>query len=102
MNTEKLKGHIPDSVLNELSEFDLTPLQAAHFLAQCDHESSGFKRTIENLNYSAKGLLATFGKRFAGVAERYARNPEAIANHAYADRLGNMNEASGDGFYRRG
>jgi len=102
MNTEKLKGHIPDSVLTELSGFDLTPLQAAHFLAQVDHESGGFKRTVENLNYSAEGLIETFGKHFKGVANAYARKPVAIANRAYADRMGNSNEASGDGWKHRG
>jgi putative chitinase len=97
---DKLKGHIPDFVHAQLTQvaFDgMTPLRLAHFLAQCDHESGGFKHTVENTNYSSKGLLATFGKRFQGVAEQYARKPEAIANRAYADRLGNGNEASGDG-----
>ena len=59
-------------------------------------------RLTENLNYSAAGLLATFGKRFNGVSETYARKPEKIANRAYADRLGNGNEASGDGWRFRG
>jgi putative chitinase len=97
---DKLKGKIPDFVHAQLTQvsFDgLTPLRLAHFLAQCDHESGGFKQTVENTNYSAAGLLATFGKRFQGVSEQYARKPVAIANRAYADRLGNGDEASGDG-----
>jgi len=102
---DKLKGHVPDFVRAQLTQAkfdDLTPLRLAHFLAQCDHESGGFKHTVENTNYNAKGLLATFGKRFDGVADQYARNPEAIANRAYANRLGNGDEASGDGNAYRG
>ena len=102
---EKLKGSIPATVYNQLMRETLdniTPLRLAHFLAQCEHESGGFVRLTENLNYSASGLLATFGKRFNGVSETYARKPEKIANRAYADRLGNGNEASGDGWRFRG
>ena len=102
---DRLKPHIPDSVYAQLTQTtfdDLTPLRLAHFLAQCDHESQGFTRTVENLNYSAKGLIATFGKRFAGVAETYEHRPEFIANRAYANRLGNGNESSGDGWKYRG
>lgn len=102
---DKLHGHIPAFVHAQLTQvaFDgMTPLRLAHFLAQCDHESQGFKRLEENLNYSAAGLLATFGKHFQGVAEAYARKPVAIANRAYADRLGNGDEASGDGWKYRG
>jgi len=104
MNTEKLKGHIPDSVLTELSGFDLTPLQAAHFLAQVDHESGGFTRTVENLNYSAKGLQKVFHKYFdCNIATiGYERSPQKIANKVYANRMGNGNEASGDGWKHRG
>ncbi len=102
---EKLKNSIPTTVYNQLTRETLdniTPLRLAHFLAQCDHESGGFVRLTENMNYSAAGLLATFGKRFNGVSETYARKPEKIANRAYADRLGNGNEASGDGWRFRG
>ena len=102
---EKLKNSIPATVHNQLMREtldDITPLRLAHFLAQCEHESGGFVRLTENLNYSAAGLLATFGKRFNGVSETYARKPEKIANRAYADRLGNGNEASGDGWKFRG
>ncbi len=80
-----------------------TPLRLAAFLAQTDHESQGFTRTAENLNYSAKALTATWPKRFPpAVAAQYAKQPERIANRAYADRLGNGNEASGDGWTYRG
>ena len=97
---DKLHGHIPYFVRAQLTQsvFDeLTPLRLAHFLAQCDYESQRFARTVENLNYSEEGLKKTFGDRFKGVAQDYAHKPEAIANRAYADRLGNGDEASGDG-----
>ena len=69
------------------------------FLAQCAHESMGFTRFVENLNYSAEGLMRTWPSRFPNLsaATPYARNPEKLANHVYANRLGNGNEASGDG-----
>lgn len=90
--------------LNETFEhFDIsTPERVAMFLAQTAHESGNFSAVQENLNYSAKALLAFWPKKFAGVAESYARIPEKIANRAYADRMGNGNEASGDGWKYRG
>ena len=108
MNLDKLKGKIPDGVIAELSEvmnkFAInTPLRLSHFLAQVAHESGNFKYTSENLNYSAQGLQGIFGKYFPGnLEESYARNPEKIANRVYADRMGNGNEASGDGWKYRG
>lgn len=108
MDTNKLKGHIPDLVLNQLSDvitkFELnTPLRLAHFLAQCGHESGGFKVTQENLNYSAQGLLNVFKKYFPGnLNESYAKQPQKIANRVYASRMGNGDEASGDGYKFRG
>ena len=99
----KLTGHIPESVLNELMTFNLTPLQTAHFLAQCHHESGGFKQTVENLNYSASGLIKIFPKYFSSTNVReYDRRPEKISNRVYANRLGNGDEASGDGWKYRG
>jgi putative chitinase len=80
-----------------------TPLRVAHFLAQTAHESEGFTHFVENLNYSAAGLKNTFPKYFHQVSPTaYARNPEKIANHVYASRMGNGNEASGDGWKFRG
>ena len=75
------------------------------FISQCGHESGGFTRFDENLNYSAKALNAVFSKYFrrAGVsAEEYARQPEKIANRVYGNRMGNGDEASGDGFKFKG
>ena len=105
---EKLKGHIPDAVIAQIpdtaAKFNITnTLRLAHFLAQCGHESAGFKAVSENLNYSADGLVKIFGKYFnATTAAGYARNPEKIANKVYSARMGNGNEASGEGFKFRG
>lgn len=80
-----------------------TPLRVAHFLSQTAHESGGFTRFVENLNYSADGLRNTFPKYFKTVsADAYARQPEKIANRVYASRMGNGDEASGDGWRFRG
>lgn len=79
-----------------------TKLRLAHFFAQIEHES-GLKPIAENLNYSANGLRKTFGKYFTDLeAIKYQRKPELIANRVYANRMGNGNEASGDGFKFRG
>lgn len=108
MNLDKLKGHIPDSVIKQIPEvaekFGVnTPLRLAHFLSQTGHESGGFKITTENLNYSAKGLTNIFKKYFTPEsALEYQRKPEKIANIVYANRMGNGNQASGDGFKFRG
>jgi putative chitinase len=73
------------------------------FLAQCGHESGEFNILRENFNYSADGLLKIFPKYFtAEQAKQYARQPEKIANKVYANRMGNGDEASGDGFKYRG
>jgi putative chitinase len=108
LNIEKLKGTIPDTVIAQIAEtakkFNITNnLRLAHFLAQCAHESGAFKFVSENLNYSAQGLQNTFGKYFPGnLEESYAKNPEKIASRVYADRMGNGNEASKDGWKFRG
>ena len=75
--------------------------RVAAFLAQCGHESADFTVLHENLNYSAKGLHATWPTRFISedAAVPYNRNPEAIANKVYSSRLGNGDEASGDGWH---
>ena len=80
-----------------------TELRVAGFLAQCIHESAGFTILQENLNYSADGLGKIFPRYFANVnANDYARQPEKIANRVYGGRMGNGDEASGDGYKFRG
>jgi len=104
MQFDNLKGVVPESVLNEIRAFkDLTPLRAAHFLAQCDHESRGFNYKYEILNYTKKRLLQVFPRYFdSASAASYERNPEKIGSRVYANRMGNGDEKSGDGFTFRG
>ena len=108
LNIDKLKGHIPDAVIAQIPEtaakFNITNnLRLAHFLAQCGHESGGFKAVSENLNYSADGLKKIFPKYFPGnIAESYARNPEKIASKVYGGRMGNGDETTKEGFKFRG
>jgi putative chitinase len=109
MDINKLKGHIPDSVIamlpDTMTKFELnTPLRLAHFLAQAGHESGGFKAVNENLNYGAKGLLGIFKKYFPTPekAALYERKPEKIANLVYGGRMGNGAEATGEGYKFRG
>jgi putative chitinase len=93
----------PGTLKAAMAFFKMTPERAAHFFAQTSHETGGFKLFVENLNYSAQGLQGTFGKYFPGTLEEsYARNPEKIASRVYADRMGNGNEASKDGWKFRG
>ena len=105
---EALRGHIPDAVIAQIpdtaAKFGITnTLRLAHFLAQCGHESGGFKAVNENLNYSADGLKKIFPKYFPGnLNESYARQPEKIANKVYSSRMGNGDEASGDGYRYKG
>lgn len=79
-----------------------TPERMAMFIAQTAHESGNFNAVEENLNYQAKALLSFWPKKFAGVADEYARKPEKIANRAYCDRMGNGPESSGEGYKYRG
>ena len=109
LKLDKLKGHIPDAVIamipDTAAKFQInTPLRLAHFLAQCGHESGGFRATQENLNYSAKGLAGIFRKYFPteAAAASYARNPQKIANKVYGNRMGNGPESSGEGYKFRG
>jgi len=105
-----------------LPDYDInTPKRIAAFIAQCSHESGGFRVLTENLNYSAQGLANTWPTRFAvrnmageylrdakgryvptDRAKLFARKPEMIANSVYANRMGNGSEESGDGWAHRG
>lgn len=84
-----------------LPDYDInTPKRIAAFLAQCAHESGGFKFLKENLNYRAESLMRVWPRHFPNIeiARQYAHNQPKIANRAYANRMGNGNEASGDGW----
>jgi putative chitinase len=114
LNLEKLKKCVPNNkdhaglmnAFNKVFEkYEInTKERVAGFLAQCGHESLDFTVLKENLNYGAKGLRGTFGKYFPddATATKYERKPEMIANRVYASRMGNGNEASGDGYKFRG
>lgn len=81
-----------------------TAVRLAHFMAQIAHESGNFIFVRENLKYSSAGLIRTFGRYFPTqkIADNYAMQPEKIANLVYANRMGNGNELTGDGFRFRG
>lgn len=109
MKLEALSTKLPASVMDEIpliiEKFGIDgPLRLSHFLSQCAHESGNFKFVKENLNYSADGLRKIFPKYFPTIeiAEKYARQPEKIANKVYANRMGNGDEASGDGWKYKG
>lgn len=108
INIQPLRGAIPDKVHDELfdtcTRFQIcNPFRLAHFLAQVAHESNNFAAKEENLNYSADGLLRVFKKYFTQQeAIEYARQPESIADRVYANRMGNGDESSGDGWKYRG
>jgi putative chitinase len=93
----------PQTLKKAMAYFKMTPERAAHFFGQCSHETGGFSIFSENLNYSAKGLQNTFGKYFPGnLEDSYARQPIKIASRVYANRMGNGNEASQEGWKFRG
>lgn len=109
INFQKANGLFPDGIIGKRTLLKVKEIlgksneQCAHFMGQCAHESGNFKVLEENLNYSAKRLLQIFPKYFtsANVAE-YANSPVKIANRVYANRMGNGNEQSGDGWKFRG
>lgn len=103
------KMHIDPVWVDALNEtfqrFDIsTPIRQASFIGQCGHECANFKVLEENLNYRAETLMKLWKSRFPTieVANEYARNPKKIANKVYASRMGNRDEASGDGYRFRG
>lgn len=111
---DKLRKLIPNAAggvdawfegLNDaLPQYEIiTVPRVASFIAQCAHESGGFRLMEENLNYRAATLTKLWPKRYPpGVAEQYAGNPQAIANKSYGGRMGNGDEASGEGWKFRG
>ena len=109
VTSEQLKRlHIGEQWLDALNEtfarFDIsTPIRQASFIGQCGHECGNFKVLEENLNYKAETLMKLWPKRFdAAKAQACARNPRLIANIVYSSRMGNRDEASGDGYRFRG
>jgi putative chitinase len=107
---EKVAGQYGETLLPQLNAvltqygINRNARRFAHFMSQLSHESGGFKRLDENLNYSAEALWRLFRKYFRDEAEAasFARQPERIANRIYANRMGNGDEASGDGWRYRG
>ena len=90
-----------EAISSILPEYEInTPQRVAAFLAQCAHESGGFVFLKENLNYKAPSLRKVFPKYFPddATASAYANKPERIANRVYANRMGNGDESSGDGW----
>lgn len=115
MNTEQLAQILKmkpmkaeewiDAINETFDRFDIsTPERQACFLGQCAHESGGFATLVENLNYSAASLCRVWPKRFPTVTDgqNCERNPQKIANKVYANRMGNGDEESGEGFKYRG
>jgi len=104
MNTSNLASKIPSiastQIMNVVTKYNITnPLRVAHFMAQISHESGNFKFVKENLNYSKESLLKVFPKYFnAQNVDAYARNPEKIGSRVYANRMGNGDEASKEGY----
>jgi putative chitinase len=101
------KPELVDALCNSLSlleEYEInTPLRLAHFLAQCSHESGGFRAVEENLNYRAETLGKVFPKYFKDKnPDDYSKKPEKIANLVYSNRMGNGAPESGDGYRYRG
>lgn len=108
-NFQKKLGEIPDNMFGRRTLragaklFGLTNVQAAHFFGQCAHETQNFTKFVENLNYSAQGLLSEFPAHFTKEsAKNYARNPEAIANKIYSNKNGNIYDGDGWKFIGRG
>jgi len=107
---QKKLGLMPDGVIGKntakamMEDLNISDkLLFAHMMGQMWHESGNFEAGRENLNYSVDGLLKIFPKYFSqATAREYARNPEKIANRVYANRMGNGDEASGDGWKYRG
>ncbi|MDE3023925.1 MAG: glycoside hydrolase family 19 protein [Pseudomonadota bacterium] len=100
----KIDDELTTGINAALDSYNIkTPEQVASFLAQVGTESDGFTAMVENLNYSAQGLIKTFGSHFTvDLANSCARNPEKIANIAYANRMGNGDPSTGDGWKFRG
>lgn len=108
IDLSRLKNKIPSEVYKDLQDVCIkykidTPLRVCHFLSQCAHESGDFKHVSENLSYSLEALLRVFPKYFnIDNVEHYVHQPVEIASRVYANRMGNGDEASGEGWLYRG
>lgn len=108
IDLSRLKNKIPSEVYKDLTDVCIkykidAPLRVCHFLSQCAHESGDFKHVSENLSYSLEALLRVFPKYFnIGNVEHYVHQPVEIASRVYANRMGNGDEASGEGWLYRG
>ncbi len=101
----KIEQHWLDPLNETFQRYEIdTPLRQAAFIGQCGHECANFRILEENLNYRAETLMKLWPKRFPTMdfAKQYERNPKKIANMVYANRMGNRDEASGDGYRFRG
>jgi putative chitinase len=101
----KLPKKVTDELPAIIDKYQInTPLRLSHFLSQCHHESGGFKSVSENMKYSEKRLMQVFPRHFPTIesTKGYSMHPERIGNKVYANRLGNRDESSGDGFKYRG
>jgi putative chitinase len=100
----------PDGVIGRITftalrtRWNLTGVQLAHLLGQCEHETGGFRLWTENLNYSAQALRTVFARHYPNdiLAVSHQRNPELIANHVYGGRMGNNQPSDGFAFRGRG
>ena len=100
-NNSNLDGWY-EALSSVLPEYEIdSPQRVSAFIAQCTHESGGFKRLKENLNYKWESLRKVFPKYFPTdeLAQEYAHKPEQIANRVYGGRMGNGDKSSGDGFH---
>jgi len=104
VSTDNIDKYLPWLNMTMIRNDIDTPVRQAMFLSQLAHESGSFRAVEENLNYSVQGLRSVFRKYFPDdeIAAQYARQPEKIANRVYANRMGNGDEASGDGWKFRG
>lgn len=100
-----INPNLADALNETFARFNInTPRQQAAFIGQCGHECGNFTKFEEGLSYSADRLMKIWPKRFPtmAIAQKYARNEKALANYVYANRMGNRDEASGDGYRFRG
>lgn len=104
INNLPIAKHVKEQIPLVINRFKIdNPKRLAHFLSQCAHESAGFTQVSEDLNYSKVRILEIFGRYFRTISPNgYDYNPVLLGNRVYANRMGNGNELSGDGYKYRG